>query len=1767
MSLRNGRKTSRTVARADRESALRLACHPVAGEQISKWETLEHRVLFSHTTDPLPLIHYSFDTPPEAGDQVLNSGTGGAAYNGTLVASPDFTDPAGVPGEKPTRVEESANPSPPTFVDDRLFFNGQPNSASGSPFRGSGGRVDSATQLQDILGRNATVSAWINTTQVGHADFWQSPAIAASEFPANPDVFYGYLLPDGNIGVRAGDNGAAASTTPVNDGSWHHVAFTRDMVSGEVAVYVDGNLQDTALSETGFKNARITSIGATTVVTNQNVVEGYNHWNGDLDEVMIFDRVLTPHEVSRLYNTQSDTDVPTTPVTTPTGVTATATSPSTIDIAFTDASNNETAFEVFRGTTNNPAQAVLFRRWQRDVTDPPSATITITNGGLTPATQYFYFVRAVNAGVEGAFAPAASATTGALPTRVVPAGTGAYAEFYDLGSNAEQYFNDPGLTRVDAQIATDYGGGTPGDPIGVDNHTGRWTGKLQIPTDFDGDGTPGESVPVTFVSATDDGAYLWIAGEQVINDPTYHGIVNRTADRVITLQEGGTYNYQYQFFEGGGGSGAFLRWFRNGVIENVPASAFVNTQRGAVPAPLNLRGTNVDADQATIVWDNETSQAQAWFITVTNRTTGAQQSITTDPDGSPFTVTGLSPNTTYDVAVRGYNPEGGMSPTSTASFTTGAAPGLAIAAPTITRFMPRTGATQVIFTDNSFNENAFVIERSTNGGAFAEVGRLASSNAGQTTGVGGTVTFTDTTTTAGQNVVYRVVAVGTNNRTSAASNTVGATLGPAGTGLIARHYETRFFDDNPDNDTDPHVRNDSTLDQNWGSGGPAFLVADPSSADPDDTWSAIWDGQIVPEFSETYTFFTASDDGIDIRIIDPVTGQTVLQGPTNGIQFLRGIGFPFQDTVGSVPLQAGKAYDIRVRWSENGGGAAWRVAWQSPSVPFEPIPEAVLFEPSATAAPTGSRTLVARPSAANQVTLRWEDISNNETGWVIERRTGAGAFAPLTTIGAFQHTGGGQFEDIATYVDNTAVNGQSYTYRVRPINGAVPGPNSNEATVTAGGSGGVGLVASIYDTRFFEDNPENPSDPQVRNDVDLDENWGDLGPDYLVADPGNADPDDTWSQVWNGQLIVDKTEPYTFYTGSDDGIDVTITDPVTGNVVLTGPPDGIQFLRGIAYPFQDTVGSATLEAGKAYDIQVRWSENGGGAAWRVAWSSPSFPVEPIPDLYLHETRTNVRPVANLQAPAALPSRINLTWTDNNQSETGFVVQHSTSATGPWTDVGTVRANWSEFSHVGTFPIGSTQYYRVVSNGPGGPVNSAPLAVVIRDPATPGTTLQLNGTAQFVSVPASVDPDQQALRLTDNVNSQTGTAFLRDPMTLDRDFNTTFRFYIPERSGNPADGFALVMQANSPRAVGGGGGSIGYQGIGNSLGLKFDIYNNINQTGIYVNGEGVADDGSDIGFEIDNGRVYEVSVTVDSNSVDSDGDGVVTAADVNDAIVVRITDTTDPAITFEQRYEGDHQSLPFDISALLGGATTPSPYGFLGFTGATGGENAEQVITDWTVAGVEIPLFGGVTPSPVTGVFVSGTGWSADFLAELAEENLGGTLGYRIQPGAAGEDELPWSNINKVSFQFGGNSPVTVAQDDLAWVSGRNIPYAATTFAYDPATRVATWTFNRSFADFTSTNRQTADKINFALDGDAGGANIAGGDYRFRLNVVPGDANRNGNVSPTDYGSVRSGIGRNTLDEGTAPTNYTVFKDINANGNVSPTDIGVVRGNTGANITN
>ena len=85
---------------------------------------------------------------------------------------------------------------------------------------------------------------------------------------------------------------------------------------------------------------------------------------------------------------------------------------------------------------------------------------------------------------------------------------------------------------------------------------------------------------------------------------------------------------------------------------------------------------------------------------------------------------------------------------------------------------------QLSWRDNSNNENLFQIWRSTNGGAFTQVGTVNRSGA-QRTATGGTVTFTNNNLTAGSTYAYYVIAVNTvpnPDQSSAPSNTATVTV-------------------------------------------------------------------------------------------------------------------------------------------------------------------------------------------------------------------------------------------------------------------------------------------------------------------------------------------------------------------------------------------------------------------------------------------------------------------------------------------------------------------------------------------------------------------------------------------------------------------------------------------------------------------------------------------------------------------------------------------------------------------------------------------------------------------------------------------------------------------------------------------------------------------------------------------------------------------------------------------------------------------------------
>jgi len=80
-------------------------------------------------------------------------------------------------------------------------------------------------------------------------------------------------------------------------------------------------------------------------------------------------------------------------------------------------------------------------------------------------------------------------------------------------------------------------------------------------------------------------------------------------------------------------------------------------------------------------------------------------------------------------------------------------------------------------------------------------------------------------------------------------------------------------------------------------------------------------------------------------------------------------------------------------------------------------------------------------SHAAEVTLAWNDNSNDEAGFEIERATGAGTFATIAVVAA----------NVTTYKDTTLANATTYRFRVRAYNANGASGYSNEVSTTSRG--------------------------------------------------------------------------------------------------------------------------------------------------------------------------------------------------------------------------------------------------------------------------------------------------------------------------------------------------------------------------------------------------------------------------------------------------------------------------------------------------------------------------------------------------------------------------------------------------------------------------------------------------------------------------------------------------------------------------------------------
>lgn len=112
------------------------------------------------------------------------------------------------------------------------------------------------------------------------------------------------------------------------------------------------------------------------------------------------------------------------------------------------------------------------------------------------------------------------------------------------------------------------------------------------------------------------------------------------------------------------------------------------------------------------------------------------------------------------------------------------------------------------------------------------------------------------------------------------------------------------------------------IDYTWGSAAPNSFV-------PKDRYGVVWTGKLTAPATGDYTFATQSDDGVRLWVDD----KNVIDAWTDHSSR--------RDT-GTVRLNAGQTYAIKLSYYENYGDAVIRLFWKVPGQAEAIVPSGVL---------------------------------------------------------------------------------------------------------------------------------------------------------------------------------------------------------------------------------------------------------------------------------------------------------------------------------------------------------------------------------------------------------------------------------------------------------------------------------------------------------------------------------------------------------------------------------------------------------------------------------------------------------------------------------------------------------------------------------------------------------------------------------------------------------------------------------------------------------
>jgi fibronectin type 3 domain-containing protein len=458
------------------------------------------------------------------------------------------------------------------------------------------------------------------------------------------------------------------------------------------------------------------------------------------------------------------------------GVALTATS---VGLSWIDNATNESSVDIETAPSSGGP-------WTAVVTLGANA-VSYTHTGRTPATTYYYRVRAVNNGGPSAWSNIASVTMPQVPP-AAPTSLGASAisssridlgwtdnamneEAYEvdrgptvagpwttiatLPSNTESYAST-GLDSVTAYYyrvrATNQAG-----PSAYSNVTGATT-MLSLPTPPDNlvvTGVTDNSVALSWTDNASNEFSFNVERAQAATGPWF--LVGNVASNVTAFTSGSlascaTYYYRVRAYNMAGYSD----------YTSVASATTTGCQPVAPSAPADLKAAAAADDTIVLRWTDTSSGESAFKVQRATTATGPWKTIGLAPvDATVYASTGLTGATVYYYRVRAINIAGQSSWTAVASAKT-QKPGTPDAPSDLAATVVAGSVVDLSWTDHANNETQFKVQRRLAGTSTWTLLATLGANA---------TAYTDTTVSAGLVYEYRVKAKN-NTGASAASNVV-----------------------------------------------------------------------------------------------------------------------------------------------------------------------------------------------------------------------------------------------------------------------------------------------------------------------------------------------------------------------------------------------------------------------------------------------------------------------------------------------------------------------------------------------------------------------------------------------------------------------------------------------------------------------------------------------------------------------------------------------------------------------------------------------------------------------------------------------------------------------------------------------------------------------------------------------------------------------------------------------------------------------------------